>query len=128
LLALVWRLVCYPFLEPETDPLIYALAAIQLVINAVAPPDAMGTLNGLTLAFMAALRAICPAVFSSFFAFGVGHQILWGQVIFVPLILLGIILRISLIWMPSQVDAKDKEGKPVAISPSPDSDTTAVEA
>jgi hypothetical protein len=59
---------------------------------------------------MSALRAIGPVLFTTIFAVGVKEQILWGGLIWVPLVTLGVVLRVTLMdrWVPDNVRRRDE--------------------
>jgi hypothetical protein len=86
-------------------------AGAQLLLNAVSPSyHALGTLNGIALSLMSAIRAASPVIFSTIFAIGVRERILSGNLIWIPLISVGVILRFMLLerWIPENVRKRDE--------------------
>ncbi|KAF9871187.1 major facilitator superfamily transporter [Colletotrichum karsti] len=66
-----------------------SFTGIQLALNDVSPsPQVLGTINALALTGISVIRAFSPALFTSLFAIGARTQFLWGEAIWVLLILL----------------------------------------
>lgn len=65
-------------------------------------PSSLGTINGLALSISSGVRAFTPAVALSIFAFGVGHQILYGQLIWFVLTAVVMVFGTSLLWFPEK--------------------------
>jgi hypothetical protein len=55
------------------------------------------------------IRAITPALFTSIFAVGVKHQVVYGQLVWLVLFVLGIGLAISTRWLPNNNDRKPED-------------------
>jgi hypothetical protein len=69
-------------------------------------PQTLGTLNGIALTLNSLTRAITPAAASSIYAYGVSHQILWGQLGWLVLILLAIGYRVLITFLPAKAEGK----------------------
>ncbi|KAJ5145499.1 uncharacterized protein N7515_000063 [Penicillium bovifimosum] len=66
-----------------------SFTAIQLALNDVAPsPKVLGTLNALALTGSSALRAFCPALFTTLFALGARTQLVGGYAIWILMLIL----------------------------------------
>lgn len=51
-----------------------------IIINDIVPsPSSLGTINGISLSGVAAIKAVCPVLMTSTYAWGVKSNILWGQ-------------------------------------------------
>jgi membrane protein implicated in regulation of membrane protease activity len=88
------------------------IAAAQLALNDISPsPATLGTLNALALAFSSGIRAWSPALFTTLFAIGVRNHILYGQLIWVIVIIIASVLAISLYWLPEKVEGKYRTKK-----------------
>ncbi|KAJ5359974.1 hypothetical protein N7517_009165 [Penicillium concentricum] len=75
--------------------------AIQLALNDVAPsPRVLGTLNALALTGSCALRAFCPALFTSLFALGARTQLAGGHAIWVLMVILASGLSVTARYLP----------------------------
>jgi hypothetical protein len=75
-----------------------AFTAVQLALNDICPtPAALGTLNAIALTIVSAIRAVCPALFASLFAFGARTQALGGYLIWLVLIVMTVITS-ALTW------------------------------
>ncbi|KAJ5776602.1 uncharacterized protein N7511_001613 [Penicillium nucicola] len=65
-----------------------SFTAIQLAVNDSAPsPKILGTINALALTNVSALRAFCPALFTSLFALGARTQAVGGYAIWILMIM-----------------------------------------
>lgn len=85
----------------------FLIAAVQLALNDIAPSHStLGTLNGLALSVVAALRSISPALFTSIFAIGVKSQIFWGYLVWVVLIATALILTFTMRGLPKKAEGK----------------------
>lgn len=90
-----------------TCPNSLLIAAAQLALNDIAPSHhSLGTLNGLALSVIAALRSIGPALFTSIFAIGVRSQIIWGYLVWVVLIGVALILTFTIRGLPKKAEGK----------------------
>jgi hypothetical protein len=75
-----------------------AFTAVQLALNDICPtPAALGTLNAIALTIVSAIRAVCPALFASLFAFGARTQALGGYLIWLVLVVMTVITS-ALTW------------------------------
>ncbi|KAI1372827.1 MFS general substrate transporter [Hypoxylon crocopeplum] len=84
-----------------------AFTGVQLALNDVSPaPEALGTLNALALTITSGLRAFSPALFTSLFAVGVKKQIIWGYLVWVVLVVLGVGFIASTMFLP---EASEKD-------------------
>ncbi|PQE16821.1 Tetracycline resistance multidrug resistance protein [Rutstroemia sp. NJR-2017a BBW] len=84
----------------------------QLVINDISPSsDTLGTLNAISLATVAAARTVIPALFTSIFAYGSTHQILWGYLVWVFEILVALGLIIAIQFLPEEAYGKRKSNE-----------------
>lgn len=84
-----------------------AFTAIQLALNDISPSQStLGTLNGLALSVIAALRSISPALFTSIFAIGIKSQIFWGYLVWVILIGTALILTFTMRGLPEKAEGK----------------------
>jgi MFS family permease len=78
--------------------------AVQLALNDISPSaHTLGTLNALALTLSSGIRAVSPALFTTLYAAGVKYQILWGQFIWLILIIITLCLAFSLRWLPEEV-------------------------
>ncbi|KAI3286717.1 hypothetical protein DTO002I6_8030 [Penicillium roqueforti] len=78
-----------------------SFTAIQLVLNDVSPsPRVLGTLNALALTGSSALRAFCPALFTSLFALGARTQLAGGHAIWILLLMLASGLSVTAKYLP----------------------------
>jgi len=83
------------------------IAAIQLALNNISPsPSTLGTLNALALALNSGIRAWSPALFTTLFAIGVRNHILYGQFIWVIMVILSSALAILSYWLPEKAEGK----------------------
>lgn len=83
---------------------------MQLAINDIAPSQStLGTLNGLALSVVAALRTIGPALYTSIFAIGVKGQILWGYLAWFALIVTAAVLVFTIRALPEKAEGKITE-------------------
>ena len=79
-----------------------SFTGVQLAVNDVSPaPHLLGTLNAITMTGASAMRAFVPALATAVYAIGVGHEILWGQLVWVILIPIAMGLWICLRWLPN---------------------------
>jgi MFS family permease len=86
-----------------------SFTAIQLAVNDVAPaPAVLGTLNALALAGVSGMRAFSPALFSSLYAFGARTQWLWGNAIWVLLVVMALWFTVITGWLPDYEELKRK--------------------
>jgi MFS family permease len=65
-----------------------SFTTIQLLINEIAPPDTLATLNGVVLGFSSGIGAFVPALATSLYAIGVGNHVFGGQLFWLINILL----------------------------------------
>jgi MFS family permease len=65
-----------------------SFTAIQLMINDIAPPNTLATLNAVVLAFSGGLGAFIPALATSLYAIGVRNHVFGGQLFWLVNILL----------------------------------------
>lgn len=80
---------------------------MQLALNDIAPSQStLGTLNGLALSVVAALRSVSPALFTSIFAIGIKLQIFWGYLVWVILIAMALILTYTMSGLPEKAEGK----------------------
>ena len=80
---------------------------MQLALNDISPSQStLGTLNGLALSVVAALRSISPALFTSIFAIGIKLQIFWGYLVWVILIGTALILTFTMRSLPEKAEGK----------------------
>lgn len=85
------------------------IAACQLAINDISPsPETLGTVNAISLTLNSGLRSVVPALFGSIYATGVTKQILNGYLAWLILVLLAIVYRGSLQWLPAKAEGKIK--------------------
>lgn len=81
--------------------------AIQLALNDIAPThETLGTLNGVALTVVSAVRAFSPALFSSIFAIGADSQALGGYLIWLVLIILALGYSLAIHWLPEKAEGK----------------------
>jgi len=86
-----------------------AFTASQLALNDIAPSShSLGTLNGVALTLVCAIRAVAPALFASIFALGARSQFLYGHLFWLVLIPLSIAFPISMRWLPAKAEGKLK--------------------
>ncbi|KZT59576.1 MFS general substrate transporter [Calocera cornea HHB12733] len=91
-----------------------AFTGVQLALNDIAPSHlALGTLNGLALSLMSAVRAITPALFASIYAYGVKYQILAGYFCWAVLIATALGFVVALRWLPPQAEGRAEPAKVV---------------
>ncbi|PNS18455.1 hypothetical protein CAC42_6272 [Sphaceloma murrayae] len=91
-----------------------AFTGIQLALNDISPShQTLGTLNALALTLVSGIRAVAPASFASLYAFGVGHQILGGYLIFAIIIFLSILASLWVRWLPDKAYGTPVKQKPV---------------
>ncbi|KZO91658.1 MFS general substrate transporter [Calocera viscosa TUFC12733] len=84
-----------------------AFTGVQLALNDIAPSHlALGTLNGLALSIMSAVRAITPATFASIFAYGIKYQILAGYFCWAVLIVTALGFIVALRWLPEKAEGR----------------------
>jgi hypothetical protein len=69
-------------------------------------PSSLGTINGMALSVSSGVRAFTPALFLSIFAFGVGHQILQGQLIWLVLTVVVMVFGAALFWFPEKASGR----------------------
>ncbi|PSK58769.1 hypothetical protein B9Z65_6784 [Elsinoe australis] len=87
-----------------------ASTGIQLALNDISPShQALGTLNAVALTIVSGIRAVAPAAFASVYAFGVGHQILGGYLIFVLIVIMAALLCVFVQWLPPKAYGKPVE-------------------
>ncbi|TKX20811.1 efflux pump-like protein [Elsinoe australis] len=87
-----------------------ASTGIQLALNDISPShQALGTLNAVALTIVSGIRAVAPAAFASVYAFGVGHQILGGYLIFVLIVVMAALLCAFVQWLPPKAYGKPVE-------------------
>ena len=80
-----------------------AFTATQLTLNDICPtPAALGVLNAIALTIVSAIRAVCPALFASLFAFGARTQALGGYLIWLVLIIMTIITSVLTWHLPEK--------------------------
>ncbi|EJU00550.1 MFS general substrate transporter [Dacryopinax primogenitus] len=109
--TLYWTLVPVAVVGPSGVSM--AFTAVQLALNDIAPSHlALGTLNGLALSLMSAVRAVTPATFASIFAFGIKHQILAGYLAWAVMIVTAVGFIVVLRWLPEKA-----EGRPILKKP-----------
>lgn len=91
-----------------------AFTGAQLALNSVSPGQReFGTLNAMALALNSAVRAFVPIAFSSFYAKSVEEQWLDGQLIFLVLLFISLILFVAMRWLPEKAQMEGKvEQKP----------------
>ncbi|KAJ6142688.1 hypothetical protein N7471_002141 [Penicillium samsonianum] len=78
-----------------------SFTAIQLVLNDVAPsPKVLGTLNALAMTGICALRAFCPAFFTTLFALGARTQLAGGHAIWILMLILSSGLSFTTKYLP----------------------------
>ncbi|KAJ5482372.1 hypothetical protein N7475_001184 [Penicillium sp. IBT 31633x] len=78
-----------------------SFTAIQLLLNDVAPsPNLLGMLNALALTNVSALRAFCPALFTSLFALSARTQLAGGYAIWILMLLLASGLSFTARYLP----------------------------
>jgi len=82
---------------------------VQLALNDSAPSySALGPLNAIGLALASGSRAISPAVFASLYAIGVSKQILGGQLVWVIMGILGVLIAILVRYFPHEAAVKQE--------------------
>jgi hypothetical protein len=95
---------------PTTGVCLYAdkfVAAIQLAINDIAPShETFGTLNAIVLACASGVRAVFPALSTSVYAIGVKYQIFGGQLFWVLLALIALVLRPIVGYLPEKAQGR----------------------
>lgn len=76
---------------------------MQLALNDIAPtPTTLGTLNALATSLVSGVRAVAPAAAASFYAASLRWDVLGGQLIWVILIALVIMLAIIARRLPEK--------------------------
>ena len=65
-------------------------------------------MNGIALSIASGVRAFIPALFLSIFAFGVGKQILQGQLIWLVMIMVTLVYGAALFWFPEKALGRRK--------------------
>jgi hypothetical protein len=58
-------------------------ASVQLLLNSVAPPAAIATVNGIAQAICCVVKSVFPASVNALFALSVSHQLLGGYLAWV---------------------------------------------
>ncbi|ETN39537.1 uncharacterized protein HMPREF1541_05763 [Cyphellophora europaea CBS 101466] len=87
-----------------------SFTAIQLAINDVNPkPSTLGTLNSLALALVSGIRSFSPALFTSIFAVGVEHQIVYGYLIWIVLAVLALGFTFDCQLLPKNAEGKQSK-------------------
>ncbi|OHE93564.1 major facilitator superfamily transporter [Colletotrichum orchidophilum] len=90
-----------------------SFTAIQLALNDISPsPRVLGTLNALALTASSAIRAFCPALFTSLYAVGARTQALGGYAIWVLMVGLaaGLIFAVRNLYEPEDLKkAREQE-------------------
>jgi hypothetical protein len=71
-------------------------------------PATLGTLNAVALAVGSGIRAFAPALFASLFATSVRLHLLGGQLIWVVLGILAVIMVAVLRWLPKKAEGLAK--------------------
>jgi hypothetical protein len=69
-------------------------------------PGSLGTINGMALSISSGVRAFTPALFLSIFAFGVGHQIVQGQLIWLVLAGVAMVFGAAIFWLPEKASGR----------------------
>ncbi|KNG85054.1 putative tetracycline-efflux transporter [Aspergillus nomiae NRRL 13137] len=88
-----------------------SFTAIQLILNDISPsPNVLGTLNALALTGVSGLRAICPALSTTFFALGVRTQFSGGYAIWILMILLAAALSVAARYLPEPEKPDESRG------------------
>ncbi|KAJ5243765.1 hypothetical protein N7489_003861 [Penicillium chrysogenum] len=86
-----------------------SFTAIQLALNDVAPsPKVLGTLNALALTGVSALRAFCPALFTTLFALGARTQLAGGYAIWVLMLIIASGLSVTAKYLPEPEAARKR--------------------
>ncbi|KAI1764590.1 MFS general substrate transporter [Hypoxylon sp. FL1150] len=79
-----------------------AFTGVQLALNDVSPsPESLGTLNAMALTITSGLRAFSPVLFTSLFAVGIKHHILWGYLVWAVLMVLTLAFTVSTRYLPA---------------------------
>ncbi|KAK4495258.1 hypothetical protein PRZ48_013587 [Zasmidium cellare] len=91
-----------------------AFACVQLFVNDISPsPTVLATVNALSLTVNSGVRAVCPALFTSIYAFGVKIRWADGHLAFLIIIVLALSLNISVYFIPEQAEGKpETKAKP----------------
>ncbi|KAI6084126.1 MFS general substrate transporter [Hypoxylon rubiginosum] len=92
-----------------------SFTAVQLAINDVSPsPESLGTLNAMALTITSGLRAFSPILFTSLFAVGIKHHIVWGYLVWVILTALTLAFIVVTRYLPA---ASEKDYDPEVVEP-----------
>jgi len=87
-----------------------SFTAVQLALNDISPSHlTLGTLNALALTINSGIRAVAPGLFASIYATGVRMHILGGQLAWIILIVLALILIGAVQYLPKKAEGKLKQ-------------------
>jgi hypothetical protein len=82
-----------------------SFVCVQLCLNDVAPsPSTLATLNAVALTVNSALRAIAPIGMASLYSVGIKGGWFHGQLGWIVLVVLGLLLNVSVRWLPGSVE------------------------
>lgn len=94
-MSLVW--IVGPIAAIVGPGVAMAFTAVQLALNDASPdPHVMGTLNGIALTVASALRSFVPGVTTAMYAVGVRDQVIGGQLAWVVLIPVSMLMWIAI--------------------------------
>lgn len=82
-----------------------SFACVQLCLNDVAPsPGTLATLNAVALTVNSGLRAVAPVGMTSLYALGIKGGWLHGQLGWIILIAMAVMLNVSVRWLPERAE------------------------
>ncbi|ATY61636.1 Major facilitator superfamily transporter [Cordyceps militaris] len=103
----LWLAVA-PAMVSLGSAVIMAQTSVQLAVNDASPnAAALSGINALALVGNGAVRAVTPGAASAVFAAGVKNSLLAGYLVWVVLIVLAIVFRASVHWLPRQQDKSE---------------------
>ncbi|KAM0718081.1 hypothetical protein Q7P37_006413 [Cladosporium fusiforme] len=82
-----------------------SFACVQLCLNDIAPsPTTLATLNAVALTANSALRTVAPVGVTSLYAIGIKGGWLHGQLGWVVLVVMAMLLNVSVRWLPEKAE------------------------